>query len=47
MHGGQVGASAYLMCSPDSGHAVASMSNTEGASVSDLSVQLLTLLFDE
>ncbi len=45
--GGQVGASSFLVCSPETGHAVAIMTNTEGVGLSDLAFQTLTLLIDE
>lgn len=48
MHGGgQVGASTYLLCSPDTGHAVAILTNTEGVSLSDLAFGLLDLLLSD
>ncbi len=42
--GGQVGASAYLLCSPDTGHAVAIVTNTEGIDLSELAFPTLQLL---
>lgn len=45
--GGQVGASSFLVCSPDTGHAVAVLSNTEGIDLSDLAFQVLSLVVAE
>jgi CubicO group peptidase (beta-lactamase class C family) len=45
--GGQVGTTTYLLCSPESGHGVAIMANTEGVrGMGDLSRLLLALLIE-
>ncbi len=45
--GGQVGASSFLVCAIESGHAVAIMTNTEGIGLSDLAFQALDHLMDK